>query len=184
MPDSPSFSDLDKGRNAYKKGNYKIAFGEFKVLAEQGHTGSQFSLGNMYAKGQGTIQDYKEAIHWFTKSAEQGDAGAQYYLGYIYGNDPKMTHDYNAAFHWYTKAAEKGHSVAQLNLGVMYIKGQGTIQDHVRAHMWWNIAASLGNDASAQRYRDQVEDDMTPSQLEQALTLGRECVAKVYKNTG
>ena len=38
----------------------------------------------MYAKGQGTPQNYAEALKWFRLAANQGDADAQYNLGLVY----------------------------------------------------------------------------------------------------
>jgi hypothetical protein len=81
---------------------------------------------------------------------------------------------------WYTLAAEQGVAFAQSNLGVMYGTGQGVIQDNVYAHMWLNIAASSGH-KSASKNRDIIAKRMTPSQLEKAQDLARECVRKNYK---
>jgi len=46
--------------------------------------------------------------------------------------------------------------------------------------MWLNIAASLG-EKTASENRDMVAERMTPSQIQEAQTLARECVAKNYK---
>ena len=62
----------------------------------------------------------------------------------------------------------------------MYALGRGVIQDNVYAHMWWNIAASSG-EKKASKNRDMVAKQMTPSQIEKAQDLARECVAKNYK---
>jgi len=62
----------------------------------------------------------------------------------------------------------------------MYGNGTGVIQDNVYAHMWWNIAASSG-DKDASENRDIVANRMTPSQIETAQRLARECVRKKYK---
>jgi TPR repeat protein len=62
----------------------------------------------------------------------------------------------------------------------MYATGQGVLKDEVYAHMWWNIAASNGK-GEAQSNRDKVVEKMTPSQIEKAQQLARECVAKEYK---
>ena len=67
---------------------------------------------------------------------------------------------------------------AQNNLGVMYALGKGVIQDWVYAHMWGNIAASNGDGG---QLRDLAAKQMTPSQLEKAQDLARECVRKKYK---
>jgi hypothetical protein len=46
--------------------------------------------------------------------------------------------------------------------------------------MWWNIAASSGYE-DASETRGIVAEMMTPSQIEKAQDLARECVAKNYK---
>ena len=101
-------------------------------------------------------------------------------LGVIYDNGQGVPQDYKAAVKWYSLAAEQGHAFAQYNLGVSYTNGEGVIQDNVYAHMWWNLSASTGNE-KARENRDIVAEDMTPSQLEKAQDLARECVAKNYK---
>jgi TPR repeat protein len=62
----------------------------------------------------------------------------------------------------------------------MYDNGDGVQQDYVYAHMWFNIAASSGNKGASEN-RDIVAERMTPSQIQEAQTLARECVAKNYK---
>ena len=81
---------------------------------------------------------------------------------------------------WFRLAAEHGNAKSQYNLGFMYYEGQGVIEDNVYAHMWWNIAASSGN-KTASKNRDMVAGMMTPSQLEEAQDLARECIRKKYK---
>jgi len=88
--------------------------------------------------------------------------------------------DYKAAVKWYKLAAEQGYDLAQFNLGLMYINGHGVAQDYIRVHMWWNIAASQG-DRIAAGHRDNLRDKMTPTEIEMAKKLARECVAKNYK---
>ena len=57
---------------------------------------------------------------------------------------------------------------------------QAALKDEVYVHMWWNIAASTCNEDTAYN-RDIVAKLVTPSQLEKAQDLARECVAKDYK---
>ncbi len=46
--------------------------------------------------------------------------------------------------------------------------------------MWGNLAASKGHESGA-KMRDFVAKKMTPTQLETAQRLARECVRKKYK---
>ena len=89
--------------------------------------------------------------------------------------------DYAIALKEFKPLAEQGHADAQNNLGVMYANGFGVTQDFARAYMWWNIAASQGI-KNASENRDIVEKKMTPSQIEKAQDLARECVANNYKD--
>ena len=173
-------ADYQKGVDAYDRGDYATALREWKPLAEQGDANAQLGLGWMYRKGRGVAQDDKTAVKWYRLAAEQGDAFAQYNLGLMYNNGDGVPQDYKTAVKWYILAAEQGNASAQGNLGAMYDKGKGVLQDYVRAHMWYNITAISG-DKVASNNRDIVAKRMTPSQLETAQNLARECVRKNYK---
>ena len=178
---SPSWgADFDKGLAAAQSGDFETALREWTPLAKQGHVQAQLNLALMYRQGHGVPQDYKTAVKWYTLAVEQGNAVAQYNLGQMYRRGNGVLQDYKTALKWYTLAAEQGNAGAQYNLGVMYGNGNGVIQDNVYAHMWWNIAASNG-DKDAGKNRQTVAKEMTPSQIEKAQDLARECVAKNYK---
>jgi TPR repeat protein len=98
----------------------------------------------------------------------------------MYANGQGVSQDDKTAVKWYKLAAKQGNAGAQLNLGLMYGMGNGVIQNNVYAHMWFNIAASSG-DKTGVRNRDIIAKRMTPSQLETAKKLARECVRKKYK---
>jgi uncharacterized protein len=96
-------------------------------------------------------------------------------------NGQGVPQNHKTAVRWDRLAAEQGNASAQFNLGFMYGKGRGVLQDYVRAHMWLNIAASSGESKNASKNRDIIAKRMTPSQLEKAQDLARECVRKKYK---
>ena len=134
----------------------------------------------MYHKGEGIPQDYKTAVKWYRRAAEQGNATAQSNLGLMYDKGEGVSQDYKTAVKWYRHAAEQGDASAQSNLGLMYYEGKGVLQDNVYAHMWGNISASNGID-EGRELRDSVAKRMTPSQIEKAQDLARECLRKEYK---
>ncbi len=113
-------------------------------------------------------------------AAEQGHAYAQLLLGTMYEEGRGVSQDYKRAAGWFTLAAEQGEADAQLLLSTMYGLGHGVIRDYVYAHMWGNLAASNGNENGG-KLRDFVAKKMTPTQLETAQRLARECVRKKYK---
>ena len=98
------------------------------------------------------------------------------------GLDAANRGDFATALREWRPLAEQGDASAQNNLGFMYVYGKGVLQDYVRAHMWFNIAASSGGRKNASKSRDNVAKKMTPSQVEKAQKLARECVRKRYKD--
>jgi uncharacterized protein len=124
--------------------------------------------------------DYATAVREWTLLAKQGDAESQRYLGTMYAIGKGVSQDYKTAVKWYKLAAEQGNASAQNNLSLSYVMGTGVIQDNVYAHMWGNLAASNGSEGGGDM-RDIVAKEMTPSQLETAQKLARECVRKNYK---
>ncbi len=49
----------------------------FRLAADQGHAKAQYSLGAMYALGQGVPQDFVQAHMWSNLAAAQGDEPAR-----------------------------------------------------------------------------------------------------------
>ena len=137
--------DFEKGWAAYKRGDYATALREFLPLANQGLAFAQYTLGRMYAEGQGVVQDYAEALKWYRKATEQGSALAQTSLGVMYERGQGVTQDYAEALKWYRKAAEQGLATAQTNLGFMYMNGRGVPQDDAEALKWTRKAAEQGD---------------------------------------
>ena len=113
-------------------------------------------------------------------SAEQGYDTAQFNLGVQYHKGLGVPQDYKSAVKWYTLSAEQGYSNAQTNLAVMYALGDGVNKDRVYAHMWANIAYSNGH-KGGKNLKDKLIKMMTPSQIEEAERLARECIKKNYK---
>ena len=171
-------ADFQDGWEAYKRGGYKTALKEWRLLAEQGDPDAQYYLGRMYDRRIGVPQDYAEAIKWYRLAAMQGDAGAQFSLGVIFEKGSGVVQNYDEAAKWYRLAAEQGHAYGQATVASMYAKGMGVIQNYVLAHMWFDLAAARmppGEDRDwAVSNRDIAEGRMTPAQVAEAQRLARE----------
>ena len=85
--------DIDKGLQAYERGDYATAVREWRPLAEKGNAIAQSKLGFMYAFGEGVTQDDAAAVGWWLKAAEQGDAKAQSNLGNQYSRGEGVPQD-------------------------------------------------------------------------------------------
>lgn len=67
-------TDFQKGVDAYKSGDFALAFKHWRPLASDGDPAAQFNLGRMYYYGQTVAQDRIEAFKWFL-IAKQGGVG-------------------------------------------------------------------------------------------------------------
>jgi TPR repeat protein len=143
-PLSFAYAGYDEGSSAYDKGNFPLAFKEFKILAEQGLKEAQFKLGVMYWHGQFVDLNYSKSFHWYKKAADQGLKEAQFNLGNMYFKGLIVDQNWFKAFHLYKKAAEQGLNEAQFNLGSMYFHGQFVDQDYFKAFQWFTKAAKQG----------------------------------------
>jgi TPR repeat protein len=77
---SNAYAGLVDGLIAYEKGNYSIAFKEFKAAAEQGDADAQNSLVVMYENGDGVRQSNSKAKEWFGKACDnQSQKGCEAY---------------------------------------------------------------------------------------------------------
>ena len=124
--------------------------------------------------------DYATALKEWKPLAEGGYIDAQYNLGIMYDNGKGVPQDYQEAVKWYRLAAEQGYSSAQHNIAYMYYNGQGVKIDKIYAYMWASIASSNGFENS-KGMLEALSKEMTPSQIEKAQDLARECFKKNYK---
>jgi len=120
-----------------------------------------------------------------------GSTGTSWGADYQKGASAFKSRDYATAAREFRPLAEQGNVICQYYLGWMYEMGLGVIKDPAYAYMWFNIAAascgaqqnhnalvcSQGMPSSG---RDRVTKKMTPTQLEKAQELTRECVRKEY----
>ena len=79
---------------------YKAALAVLIPLAEQGDVDAQLTLGIMYAKGLGVLENDRTAVKWYTLAAEQGHAKSQYNLGIMYFEGAGVLTDNRRAYMW------------------------------------------------------------------------------------
>ena len=109
---SPSFgADLLKGIKALNNGNTVAALKELKPLARQGDLVAQYTLGQMYEKGHGVLQDKRMAIKFFRSTAEQGFPRGQTHLGLMYLKGWGVIKDPIYAHMWLNIGASNGNEL-------------------------------------------------------------------------
>jgi len=120
--------------------------------AEEGNAKAQFTLAEMYANGDGVLEDSAEAAKWYRKAAEQSYPRAQAMLGYLYSVGRGVPKDSAEAVKWLRLAAERGNAMAQYNLGLKYAQGDGVPKDSAEAARWYREAADQGTGHAKARF--------------------------------
>jgi uncharacterized protein len=160
--------------------NHQEAKKWFELAARQGHARAQHNAGNMYFFGKGVPQDYNTAMKWYVLAAERGIGESQYNLGLMYEDGHGVRKDLKKALKWYLASAGNANGSAMTALGIMYATGEGISRNYIYTHMWGELADRNGspNGFAVQEMSARL---LTPSQIEKAQKLARECVAKNYK---
>ncbi len=152
--------DLFKfGFNAYKKGQKEEAVEAYRYAAEKGHTGSRWALANMYAAGDGVVENDFEAFKIYAEIANQGvepgsaDTGffvnallslARYYRQGI-PNSPVKADLAQARQIYFQVASTFGVPEAQFQLARMILAGEGGRVNVQQAKKWLNMARKSGH---------------------------------------
>lgn len=144
-PAAPLWAGLSEGLSAYRRGDYAIAFREFRAAAEEGDAVAQFNLGEMYSRGESVPRDIQAAAYWYRRAAEQDHAEAAKSLGICLATGLGVPKDAKEASFWLRKSAELGSVDAQDYLGENYEKGQGVAKDAQQAVFWYGKAARQGS---------------------------------------
>jgi|SaaInlV_110m_DNA_1040235.scaffolds.fasta_scaffold23393_1 hypothetical protein len=160
---SAVFADYKKGLSAHNKGNYSLAFREYKSAAEDGSAPAQHSLGILYAQGKGVTKDVKKAYEWFEKAALNNHPPSQYNMGMAYFRGKYHYKDTSLAEKWLAKAAKRGHPSAQLNLGNMYIEGNLVDKDLSKAKAY--IKAAFENPRAKESTKRNAKDSWEKGKL-------------------
>ena len=163
-------ADYEAGVNAAFNGDFETAFQEFSIAAETGLDVAQYNLAILYFTGQGVDQDFELAFKWTEAAALQGHINAQFNLGSLYLDGNGIEQSNTRGIDWFESSGKAGHSGAAFALAEMYQKGDRVSKNLVEAHAW--AAKAIGNGhEDGLILREQIEEDLSPSQLSQASRL-------------
>lgn len=93
-------ADINRGIQAYQRGDLKAAQAEFKPLAENGDPVAQYHLCEIHVQGKGVTQDFVEAVRWCDKAAEAGIPEAQTALAGLKMLGLGTKRDYQNGYFW------------------------------------------------------------------------------------
>lgn len=110
---------FSRGLQAYDLGEYARAMEYWEPLVESGHARAQHSLGVMYFKGEGVVQDYDQAIGLFRDAVNGGAHGAALSLTVMYAHGYGTEADPVTAYQWARVADDQDDGNAPHWLGTL-----------------------------------------------------------------
>ena len=147
-----------------------------RKIALGGDHWAQMALGCAY-KVRGLR---KKAVKWWRIAAENGEPNAQMQLGTAYAYGKGIEQNTQEALKWCRRSAEQGFAHGQSMLSVLFSNGFGMEEDIIQAYAWSRLAAVQNHPLSAD-FVQQLEDEMTEPQLEQAKRLATDYAGKFLR---
>ena len=142
----PAFGQsYQEGLKAFEAGEFDRAFEIWRPLADRGDPVAQYSLGKLFERGGGAIeQDFAKAARWYRVAASQGIAAAQNNLALMHAQGRGVDRNVKQAIDLWLSAADRNHPMAQYNLGLAFFRGEGVQKDEREAAGWFRRAADAG----------------------------------------
>src|SRR5262245_37135735 len=100
-----SRKEWSEAKRAHMRADYVIESQLYQKMADAGDARAQASLGVMYDKGRGVVQDFGQALKWFRRAADAGEARGVCSVGSMYDRGRGVPQDYAEAMKWYVRAA-------------------------------------------------------------------------------
>jgi TPR repeat protein len=152
----------------------------FTKAAELGVARAQFDLGTMYETSKGVTADPVMAASLYRQAANQNFAPALSSLGLLLAKGEGVKRDLTVAHDNFRRAAELGDVRGQYYLAVDYRLGKGVLADPIAALRWFAIASGHGN-IDAVRQRNELMNEMSKPDVEQALRQAEDWQPEVMK---
>lgn len=126
-----------------KSGDFRAALPLIRQAADAGHAQAQYTLGGMYAFGQGVVASRTEARLWYERAAAQHHPSALYNLGLYHDRGLGVAVNRPLALMYYKLGAHAGDGQSAYNAGHLLVLGEGVPADAREGMRYLEIAANL-----------------------------------------
>ena len=120
-------------------------FQQVSAQAARGDTKAQVCLGDLYARGNGTLQDYGKAFVWYQTAAAHGEPLGKLRLAQQYQYGDGAEQDPLKAMALFRDLVTQGYLPAATAIGELYTTGAGVPVDHAQALDWYGKGAAAGD---------------------------------------
>ena len=173
LPALPAWASVKDGVEAWSRGDFVRAVGEWHKPAAAGDADAQFNLAQAYKLGKGVAPDLKRAEELYLRAAQQGHLQAADTYGLLLFQTGRR----EAAMAWLVPSAERGEPRAQYVLAVAHYNGDLVTKDAVRAYALMTRAAASGLE-TARATLATMDQTMPLEQRQQGVALAAELEGK------
>ncbi|MEA3048648.1 MAG: uncharacterized protein QOG84_484 [Sphingomonadales bacterium] len=139
-PPTVAAPSVRAGLAAWQAGDYPLAIGNWRPLADRGDADAQYDIAQAYFLGRGVPQNSNLAEQWYERAARQGHEEAQANYGLLLFQNGRR----REAMPWIEQAANRGDPRAQYVYGTALYNGDLAPADLPRAYAMMSRAAAAG----------------------------------------
>ncbi|MFZ1743518.1 MAG: tetratricopeptide repeat protein, partial [Pontixanthobacter sp.] len=161
-------ADLDRGYQAWDRGDYNTAVREWRDLSAKGDPDAQFNMAQAYRLGRGVEQNNAQAEILIAKAAAQGHIRAIDTYGLLLFQGGRR----EEAMPYIIASAERGNPRAQYLLGIGHFNGDLVSKDWVRAYALMTLSNAEGFEP-AKAGLAQMDDFIPMEQRQEAQNVAR-----------
>lgn len=159
---------VDRGRDAANRGDFKTARKIWEVLADNGNSEAAYNLGRMYARGDGTSRDFKKARNYFERASGYGNHAAMVKLAKMYMFGDGVAKDTDRATELLTRAVAAGDTeapavLAQLSGHTSTDLAYGST-DQAGQNQKKSVQAAFANSNDSFRIEDRLKNADKPTE--------------------
>lgn len=173
LPALPAHGSVKDGVDAWSRGDFVRAVGQWQNPAAAGDADAQFNLAQAYKLGKGVAPDLERAEALYLKAAQQGHLQAADTYGLLLFQTGRR----EAAMAWLVPSAERGEPRAQYVLAVAHYNGDLVTPDPVHAYALMTRAAASGLE-TARATLATMDQTMPLEQRQQGIALAAELERK------
>jgi len=170
---SPVAANVREGVEAWSRGDYSAAVGEWQGPAAAGDADAMFNLAQAYRLGRGVPLDAARAEALYQRAAQAGHVQAADTYGLMLFQDGRRAE----ALPFVEGAARRGDPRAQYLLGIAHFNGDMVPLDWQRAYALLTLANAAGLPQAGPAIA-QMDETIPLEQRQQAAALARELDAE------
>lgn len=158
---------------------------ELEQQAKSGDANAQYLMGYSFEMGQNNPVNPSKAVKWYKEASANSNPRAQHRLGLMYATGNGVPTDFEKAAKLFEAAAKQKDPAAQMDYSMLLFgMAPPEYKNSIEAYAWFAVieANDPKANASIKDLKSKIEAELSKTELQQAIELGVEYVAKYSPN--